>query len=105
MAQRAGFRFAVADDAADEQIGIVEDRAVGVQQRIAEFAAFVDGAGRFGRDVAGNAAGKGELLEQPLHALGVLRDVGIELACKCLRDRCWRPCRGRRGRGRRRRSC
>ncbi len=40
----------------------------------------MDAAGRFGRDVAGNAAGKAELLEQPLHALGVLADVRIDLA-------------------------
>ena len=33
-----------------------------------------------GATVAGNAAGEGELLEQLLHALLVLADVGIDLA-------------------------
>ena len=51
--------------------GIVEYRAIGVQQRVTQFAAFVDGAGRFRRGVAGNSARKRKLLEQPLHALGV----------------------------------
>ena len=37
-------------------------------------------AGRLGSDVAGNAAGEAELLEQLLHALGVLADVRVELA-------------------------
>ena len=78
--QRAGFGLAVADDAGHEQIGIVERGAVGVGEGIAQFAAFVDRAGRFGGDVAGDSAGKRELLEQPLHALLVLRDVRIDFA-------------------------
>ena len=43
--QRAGFRLAVADDARDERIGIVEHRAERVAERIAELAALVDGPG------------------------------------------------------------
>ena len=78
--QRAGLGLAVADDAGDDQVGIVERRAVGVRQRVAEFAAFVDRAGRLRRDVARNAAGKRELLEQPLHPRFVAGDVGIDLA-------------------------
>ena len=78
--QRAGLGFAIADHAAGHQIGIIEDRAMGMQQRVAEFAALVDGAGRFRRDVAGDAAGKRKLREEALHALDVLPDVGIELA-------------------------
>ena len=54
--QRAGFRFAVADHATGDQAGIVEHRAVGVQQRVAQLAALMNGAGRFGRGVAGDAA-------------------------------------------------
>ena len=54
--QRAGLRLAVADDAGDDQIGIVERRAVGVRQRIAQLAALVDRAGRLRRDVARDAA-------------------------------------------------
>ena len=77
--QRAGFRFAIADDATDQQIGIVEGGAVGMRKRVAQLAAFVNRAGRFGRDMAGNAAGKRELLEQFLDARRVLRNVGIDL--------------------------
>ncbi len=40
----------------------------------------MDRAGRFGRDVARDAAGEGELLEQLLHALLVLGDVRVDLA-------------------------
>ena len=78
--RRAGLRLAVADDAGDDQVGIVERRAIGVRQRVAEFAALVDRAGRLRRDVARNAAGKRELLEQPLHSRFVLGDVGVDLA-------------------------
>ena len=56
--ERAGFGFAVADDAGDDQIGIVEYGAEGVADGISEFAAFVDRAGTFGGDVAGNSAGE-----------------------------------------------
>ena len=78
--ERAGLRFAIADDARDEQVGIVERRPEGVRQRIAQLAALVNRARRLRRDVARNAAGEGELLEQPLHPVLVLRDVGIDLA-------------------------
>ena len=40
--QSAGFGFAIADDASDDQVRIVESRAIGVRQRIAEFAALVN---------------------------------------------------------------
>ena len=56
--KRAGFGFTVADDAGDDQVGIVEYGAEGVADRISEFTAFVDRAGTFGRDVAGNPAGE-----------------------------------------------
>jgi hypothetical protein len=64
--QRAGFGLAVADDAGDDQIRVVEGGAIGMGQRIAQFAAFMDRARRFRRDVAGNAVRPGELAEQPL---------------------------------------
>ena len=67
--QRAGLGLAVADDAADEQVRVVERRAVGVRQRVAQLAALVDRAGRLGRDVARDPAGERELPEQPPHAL------------------------------------
>ena len=78
--QRARLGFAVANHADDQQVGIIEGGAEGVGERIAQLAAFVDGTGRFGRDVAGDAARKGELFEELLHPILVLRHVGINLA-------------------------
>ena len=54
--QRPGFGLAVADDAGDDQIGIVERRAVRVRERVSELAAFVDRSRRLRRDMARNAA-------------------------------------------------
>ena len=56
--QRPGLRLAVAHDAGHDQVGVVEGRAVGVRQGVAQFTAFVDRAGRFRGDVAGDAAGE-----------------------------------------------
>ncbi len=78
--QRPGFRLAVADDAGDDQIGIVEHRPEGMAERIAQLAPLVDRARTFRRGVAGNAAGKGKLLEELLQSGLVLADVGINLA-------------------------
>ena len=50
---RADLGFAVADDAGDQQVRIVE----GLRQRVAELAAFMDRSRRFGGDVARDAAG------------------------------------------------
>ena len=80
VASGSGFRLAVADDAGDDQIGIVERRAIGVRQRIAKLAALVDRARRLRRDVARDPAGKRKLREQPLHPGLVLRDVRVDLA-------------------------
>ncbi len=82
--ERPGLRFAVADHAHDHQVRIVERRAVRVRQRIAEFAAFVNGSRRFGRDVTRDAARERELLEQLLHSSGVARDRRIHLAVRPL---------------------
>ena len=78
--QRSGLGLAIADDAGDDQVRIVERCAIGMRQGIAEFAALVDGAGCLRRDVTGNAAGKRELREQALHPLFVAGDVRIYLA-------------------------
>ena len=78
--QRPGLGLAVADDAGDDEVRVVEGRAIGVRQRVAEFAALVDRARRLRRDMARNAAGERELVEEPLHPLLVLRHVGIDLA-------------------------
>src|ERR1035437_6297146 len=85
--QRAGLGLAVADDAANEQVRVVECRAEGMRQRIAELAALMDGARCLRRDVAGNAAWERELAEQLAHALLVLRDARVELGVAALEVR------------------
>ena len=42
--ERPGLRLAVADDGDDDQVGVVERRAEGVRQHVAELAALVDRA-------------------------------------------------------------
>ena len=77
--ERSGLGLAVADDAADHQIRVVERGAVGVRQRVAELAALVDRPRRLRRDVARDAARERELAEEPAHALDVLTDLGVDL--------------------------
>ena len=77
--ERAGLGFAIADHHGDDEVGVVEGGAEAVGEAVAEFAAFVDGAGSFRRAVAADAAGKGELLEELLQAVGVLALLGIDL--------------------------
>ena len=78
--QGTRLRFAVAHYAAGDQLRIVEHRTIRVEQRITQFATFVDGTGSFRRGVAGNAARERKLAEQAPHSLLVLRDIGIQLA-------------------------
>ena len=66
--ERAGLGLAVADDGERDQVRVVHHRAERVHQDVAQLAALVDRAGRGHRDVAGDAAGAGELPEQPPHA-------------------------------------
>lgn len=85
--QRAGLRLSVADHAGDRQVRVVEGRAVGVRERVAQFAALVDGARRLGCDVARYAAGERELLEEQGHAGRVPGDVRIGLGVRALQPR------------------
>ena len=85
--QRAGLGLAVADDAADQQVGVVEGGAVGVRERVAELAALVDRAGGLGRDVAGDAARERELAEELAHAVFVPGDARVELGVAALEVR------------------
>ena len=71
--QRAGLGLAVADDAGDQQVRVVEGGSVGVAQGVAQLAALVDGAGRLRRHVAGNPAREAELAEEGLHPVLVAR--------------------------------
>src|SRR5262245_34726867 len=77
--QRSSFRFAVADDAGNDQIGVVEGRSVGVRDGIAELAALVYRPGLLRRYVARDAAGERKLGEQAFQPQLVARDVRINL--------------------------
>ena len=76
--ERSGLGLAVAYHAGYDEIRIVKGSAIGMHERVAEFAALVDGAGRLGRNVAGNAVGPTELAEQPLEAVPVLFDMRVD---------------------------
>ena len=82
--QRSGLSLAIADDAGDDEIGIIKRGAIGVAQRVAELAAFVNRARCLRRGMARNAAGEGELFKKPFHSPLVLRDIGIKLAVASL---------------------
>ena len=75
--QRTGFRFAITDDTAHQKIGVVEGRAECVGKRVTEFATLMDGAGRFGGDMARNATGEGKLFEEPADAFFIAADVRV----------------------------
>ena len=85
--QRSGFRLAVADDAGDDEIGIVEHRPERMAERIAQLAALVDRARALRRGVAGNSSGKRKLKKELLQPGFILADVGIDLAVGALEVR------------------
>ena len=78
--QRSSFRFSIANDAGDNQIGVIECRTIGVAERIPEFAPFMNASWRFRRDMAGNPSGKAELFKQPLQPFVILTDIRIDFA-------------------------
>ena len=80
--QRAGLGFAVADDAGDDQVRIVERGPEGMADRIAQLAPLMNRPRRLRRNVAGDPAGEGELLEQLLQPGLILADVRIDLAVR-----------------------
>src|SRR5580693_20992 len=75
--ERAGFGFAIADDTGDDQIRIVERRAISVRERITQFSAFMDRAWCFRRDMTWNAVGPRELPEEASHSLAAALDIRI----------------------------
>ena len=80
--QGAGFGLAVADDAGDDQIRIVESGTISMDQGIAQFPTFMDRARRFRRHVTGNSIRPGELPEQPMQSAPVTLDRGVSLGIR-----------------------
>ena len=85
--ERPGLGLAVADDAGDEQVGVVERGAEGVHERVAELAALVDRARRLRGGVARDPAGEGELAEELAETVLARADAGEELAVGALQVR------------------
>src|SRR5580704_16662839 len=56
--ERASLSFAIADDASHDQIRIVERRSQSVDQRIAQFSAFMHGVRRMRPTMARNSSGR-----------------------------------------------
>src|SRR5438093_1093660 len=81
------FGLAISDHGDREEVRVVEDGPEGVHEDVAELAALVDGAGRRHAHVARHAARRRELAEEPLQAVGVPCDRGVDLAVGALEVR------------------
>src|SRR5262249_6957732 len=67
------------------KIRMIIDGAIGVRDAIAQFAALVDAAGRFGSAMAAYAARERKLFEEALHPRYVFAHVGINLGVRSLK--------------------
>ena len=85
--ERSGLGFAVTNHARDNHLGIVEGHSVGVRKAVTQLTSFVNRARRFRRRVAADVAGEGEVLEELLHALGVLAFIRVHLGVRALEIR------------------
>src|SRR5260370_41027448 len=72
--ERTRFGFAVAHDARNDQVRIIECSTRGMSERVAELSAFIDRAGRLGCCMAWDSAGEGELPQQAGRSLPILPD-------------------------------
>src|SRR6187399_1488496 len=80
----SGFHFAIADDAGNDQIRIIECRSKRVAKRISQLTALVDRSRTFRRCMAGNSSGKRKLNEELPQSVLILTDVGVDLAISAL---------------------
>src|SRR5664280_1424963 len=91
--QRSGLRFAIPHNYRHDQIRIVECRAESMRKAIPQFPTLVDGARRLGCAVTPDSTRKRELLEELLHAGGILAHLRINLRIHSLEvavcERCW----------------
>ncbi|MDQ0893382.1 hypothetical protein QFZ26_000937 [Agromyces ramosus] len=82
-----GLGLAVADDARDDEPGVVERRAEGVHERVAELAALVDRSRRLGGRMRRDAARERELPHEALEARRVGGDRGEQLGVRAVEPR------------------
>ena len=82
--ERTSFRLAVPDHAGDDQIGVVESRAVGVREAVAKLAALMNGSRSLRRYVRTDVAGERKLLEEPPQTVEVFALVRIDLGVRAL---------------------
>src|SRR5438876_9773737 len=75
--ERPGFRLAIADDAGDDEIGVIEHSAERMAERIAQLTALVNRTWALRRCVAGNSSGKRKLSKELPEPGLVLADVRI----------------------------
>src|SRR5258708_13891650 len=76
--QWSGFGFAISNNAAYEQIRIIECSAISVRDGIAEFAAFANRARRFRTDAAGNSTGNRKLFNVMLQPFFFLLNLRLD---------------------------
>ena len=77
--QRSRFSLAVANHSNHEQVRIVECRAEGVSEHVAELTTLVNRPRRGHAHVTRHASRRRELPEEPMHAFRVLRDARVDL--------------------------
>ena len=77
--KRAGLGFAVADDAGNNQVRIVEGRAECMNQRVAKLSALVHRVRDVRSAMAGHAARRRELAEHKPQAVFIVRDLRMNL--------------------------
>src|ERR1700733_7087704 len=82
--ERPGLGFAVTHHAGDNHVGVVECCSIGMAKRVSQLATLVNASRGFRRDMAGNPPREAKLLKQLPHPVGVLADVGIDLAVSAL---------------------
>src|SRR5262245_42954857 len=78
------FALPIANHAASDQVGIIEDCAICMDQRIAQFSAFVNRAGSLGGGMTGYPARKCEVFEEASQAFFTLFNVRKEFCIGAL---------------------
>src|ERR1043166_1449906 len=76
--ERPGLALAITNHAAGDQVRIIEDRAVGVDQGIAQLSAFMNRARCLRSGMTWDAARKRELLKELFQTFFILLNVWIE---------------------------